>query len=70
MPELTRTEVKPHLVAGFALLETKLPNFQESDRFEIYGATSLGERHSATLSLETNACGLSLVAKSTMEIAE
>jgi len=60
--------VESHPVAGFALLERKLPKFQESDRFEIHGATSLVERHSQTLPLETNGCGLSVVAKSTMEI--
>jgi len=55
-------------VEGFPQLEIPVPNFQETDRFQIHRAHCTGTRHSATLALETIGCGSRLVGKRTMDI--
>ena len=44
-------------VEGFAQLEIPVPNFQETDRFQIHRARCTGTKHSATVALETIGCG-------------
>ena len=53
---------------GFAQLEIPVPDFQETDRFQIHRARCTGPWHSATGALETIGCGSRLVGKRTMEI--
>jgi len=55
-------------VEGVAQLEIPVPDFQETDRFQIHRPAALEQGHSATVALETIGCGSRLVGKRTMEI--
>jgi len=55
-------------VEGFAPVEIPVPDFQETDRFQIHGARCTGTRAFATVALETIGCGSRLVGGGTMEI--